>query len=278
MARKSSGAVRPGTRSLATQGGTARITASSARQRHGRVGEIPAPVARAPSNAMAAQPRAQAHARAFAVQKCQRRIDEGRRQGRDGRCGGDRRGRPWPGSRAPPRRPARRSLLPARCSARPAGRAASAAPTAGPCTDSTSPMRLVAAGAQQLGAAPDNRRRWCRARGALARTTHQGSGPSLGLIVQRSPVFEIDEGELGAGRARPGDPPRRCAPDSRCTALIARQHQVIAIVDHPAEAGIEIGAAAAARLPRRFEQRRPGRRAPPARVAADRPARPAPIT
>ena len=116
MARKSSGAARPGTSSCAdpgrdgqdhrlVRGRRARRSSAKLKRREAIAVEIQTVCSRRPSRTLAA----------VAGQKGRAPARRRPPPGSDGRCAGDRRGRPWPGSRAPRRRPARPSRPPGRC-------------------------------------------------------------------------------------------------------------------------------------------------------------------
>ena len=112
MARNSSGAVRPGTRSLATQGGTASTTAVARRQPAAWRRAIPAP---SPCAGASVRPRSRVdrlHLRALA--RPDRPAPDRRRPppGSAGRCGGDRR---------PPLANVSRSTAPASAARKPSG-------------------------------------------------------------------------------------------------------------------------------------------------------------
>ena len=88
--------------------------------------------------------------------------------------------------------------------------------------------------------------------GRASRSNSQnGMTPSLMRSIQRSLVFR----SVNANSAASGPVSRSAAPivaEIRHRGVIAREQQVIAVVDHHAELRIVIGAAAPARLPGRL--------------------------
>ncbi len=220
-------------------------------------------------------PACRAHLGPLRLQIGHRRLHEGRRQRRagDARATGVpalHQGLAHHGGGQPARRPRRD-----RCSARPAGRARSAATHSRPRRRSTSPTvrpepargRACEGEVVQspgLGHAPpgvehppgQRRRRW-----AAGSSGRRSPGPRSRWPLRPAP------------RAGPAAPmAARYSPHGG----VARQDQMVAVVDHHVELGIEVGAAAPARLGRALV--RPARLRPrPARAtAADRPDSPAP--
>ena len=83
---------------------------------------------------------------------------------------------------------------------------------------------------------------------AVASNSHHGMMPSLMRTIQRSPLFR----SMKANSALSGPISRSAAPIDRQIAerrVIAREQQMIAIVDGDAELRVLVGAAAPARLP-----------------------------
>ena len=94
---------------------------------------------------------------------------------------------------------------------------------------------------------PDSRASRYRGRGAPASKTHSGSRLSPRSSCQRWPVVKIDKGKLGALRPdQPGLGADRPCVSHRMT--VAGEQEMIAVIDGQVGRGVEIGAAAAARL------------------------------
>ena len=117
----------------------------------------------------------------------------------------------------------------------------------------TSPMRLSAR-ARAGRPARDSRGPVCPARGAPAeKRSTRAAAPSFGAMVQRSPVATSTKSK----RALSGPASASLRADAAQIGhhrVIARQHQMVAVVDGLSQHRVEIGAAAPAGLRRAFEQ------------------------
>ncbi len=123
----------------------------------------------------------------------------------------------------------------------------------GPLVGSTSPIVCPGSRAQQLAEREIVGRRRPR-HAARLREQPPRQRPGIGVQHPARAVAHVDIGE--ARLVRSDEPVARA--DRREIGVdraIARQHEMIAVVDRQPELGVAIGAAAAARLPRRLAQR-----------------------